>query len=68
MVWVEEETEEDESPEVEVEASTDSAKRRDFNDSEGRRNPGDLRRGNTQLGEEEGEMGHEGLESTEAKV
>lgn len=68
MVWVKEETEEDESPKVEVEASTDSAKRRDFNDSEGRRNPGDLRRGNTQLGEEEGEMGHEGLESTEAKV
>lgn len=68
MVWVKEETEDDESPEEELGAITDSAKQRDFNDSEGKRDPGDQRGENTQLVEEEGEMGHGGLKSTKAKV
>lgn len=34
MVWVKEETEDDESPEEKLGAITDSAKQRDFNDSE----------------------------------
>lgn len=44
MVWVKEETEDDESPEEELGAITDSAKQRDFNDfndSEGKKDPGD---------------------------
>lgn len=41
MVWAKEETEDDESPEEELGAITDSAKQRDFNDSEGKKGPGD---------------------------
>lgn len=37
MVWVKEETEDDESTEVELGAIIDSAKRRDFNDLEGKK-------------------------------
>lgn len=68
MVWVKEETEDDESPEEKLGAITDSAKQRDFNDSEEKKGPGDQRGGNTHLGRGEGETGHEDLESTEAKV
>lgn len=41
MVWVKEETEDEESTEVELGAIIDSAKRRDFNDLEGKKGPGD---------------------------
>uniref|UniRef100_A0A8W8MGN0 Uncharacterized protein n=1 Tax=Magallana gigas TaxID=29159 RepID=A0A8W8MGN0_MAGGI len=41
MVWEKEETEDDESLEEELGAITDSAKQRYFNDSEGKRDPGD---------------------------
>lgn len=68
MVWVKEETEDDESTEVELGAIIDSAKRRDFNDSEEKKGPGDQRGGNTHLGGGKGETGHEDLESTEAEV
>uniref|UniRef100_K1RG97 Secreted protein n=1 Tax=Magallana gigas TaxID=29159 RepID=K1RG97_MAGGI len=41
MVWVKEETEDDESPKEKLGAITDSAKQRDFNDSEEKKGPGD---------------------------
>lgn len=68
MVWVKEETGDDESTEVELGAIIDSAKQRDFNDSEGKKDPGDQQGVNTHLGGGKGETGHEDLESSEAKV